>query len=138
MYDERFSIMNKSLQNDISISLKVQMVQGKMNLYFSLPVNSLISTQDIKNKNISNSTANNGQPTVNYRRSLTFNSPCLLCNDQCDQWLFQETLSYYFQKPPQADVLQIKCYQKFGKIHRKISVLESLFDEFESLKSFSL
>ena len=36
--------MNKSLQNDISFSLKVQMVQEKMNLYLSLPIYSLIST----------------------------------------------------------------------------------------------
>ena len=35
--------MNKSLQNDISFSLKVQMAQAKINLYLSLPVYSLIS-----------------------------------------------------------------------------------------------
>ena len=35
--------MNKSLQNDISFSLKVQMAQAKMNLYLSLPLYSLIS-----------------------------------------------------------------------------------------------
>ena len=42
MYNERFSHMNKSLQNDIPFS-KVQMVQSKMNLFLSLPVYSLIS-----------------------------------------------------------------------------------------------
>ena len=36
--------MNKSLQNDISFSLKIQMVQLKMNLYFSLTIYSVIST----------------------------------------------------------------------------------------------
>ena len=44
MYNEWFSHMNKSLQNDIYFSLKVQMVQAKMNLYLSLAVYSLIST----------------------------------------------------------------------------------------------
>ena len=44
--------MNKSLQNDISFSLKIQMVQLKMNLYFSLTIYSLISTQYTKDKNI--------------------------------------------------------------------------------------
>ena len=34
--------MNKLLQNDISFSLKVQMVQEKMNFYLSLPIYSLI------------------------------------------------------------------------------------------------
>ena len=29
--------MNKSLQNDVSFFLKVQMVQAKMNFYLSLP-----------------------------------------------------------------------------------------------------
>ena len=33
MYNEWFLQMNKSVQNNISISLNVQMVQGKMNLY---------------------------------------------------------------------------------------------------------
>ena len=37
------SHMNKVLQNDISFSINVQMVQAKMNLYLSLPVYSLIS-----------------------------------------------------------------------------------------------
>ena len=36
--------MNKALQNDVSFSLKVQMMQAKMNLFLSLPVYSLIST----------------------------------------------------------------------------------------------
>ena len=30
--------MNKLLQNDISFSLKVQMVQVKMNFYLNLPI----------------------------------------------------------------------------------------------------
>ena len=42
MYNEWFLHMNKSGQ-DISFSLKVQMVQAKMNLYLSLPIYSLIS-----------------------------------------------------------------------------------------------
>ena len=41
MYNEWFSHM--LLQNDISFSLKVQMLQAKMNLYLSLPICSLIS-----------------------------------------------------------------------------------------------
>ena len=36
--------MEKPLENDICFSLKVQMVQAKMNLYFSLPFYKLIST----------------------------------------------------------------------------------------------
>ena len=44
MYNERFSQINKSLQNHFSFSLKVQMVQGKMNLYPSLPIYNLIWT----------------------------------------------------------------------------------------------
>ena len=35
-------------------SLKVQMVLEKKNLYFSLPIYSLISTQNIKDENIIN------------------------------------------------------------------------------------
>ena len=46
--------MNKMLQNDISFSLKVQMLQAKMNFYLSLPVYSLISMQNIKDENINN------------------------------------------------------------------------------------
>ena len=41
MYNEWFSHMNKSLHN-ISFSLKVQMVQAKVNLYLSLPIGNLI------------------------------------------------------------------------------------------------
>ena len=43
MYNEWFSHMKKPLEND-SFSLKVQMVQAKMNLYFSLPFYKLVST----------------------------------------------------------------------------------------------
>ena len=42
MYNEWFSHMSKTIQKDISFSLKVQMVQAKMNLYFNLIVYSLI------------------------------------------------------------------------------------------------
>ena len=38
MYNEWFSHMGKTLQKDISFSLKVQMVQAKNNLYLNLPV----------------------------------------------------------------------------------------------------
>ena len=34
--------MSKTLQKDIPFSLKVQMMQAKMNLYLNLPVYSLI------------------------------------------------------------------------------------------------
>ena len=44
MYNEWFSHMSKTIQKDISFSLKVQMVQAKMNLYLSLPIYNLIST----------------------------------------------------------------------------------------------
>ena len=43
MYNEWFLHINKLLQN-ISFSLKFQLVQEKMNLYPSLPIYSLIST----------------------------------------------------------------------------------------------
>ena len=36
--------MSKTVQKDISFSIKVKMVQAKMNLYFNLPVYSLIFT----------------------------------------------------------------------------------------------
>ena len=42
MYDERFSHMSKTILKDISFSLKVQIVQAKMNSYFNLTVYSLI------------------------------------------------------------------------------------------------
>ena len=42
MYKESFSHMSKAIQKDVSFSLKVQMVQAKMNLYFDLHVHSLI------------------------------------------------------------------------------------------------
>ena len=44
MYNEWFSNMNKSLQNDISFSLMIQMALAKNNLYLTLPMYSLIST----------------------------------------------------------------------------------------------
>ena len=44
MYKEWFSHMNKSLQNDISFSLKVQMMQAKINLYPNLLIYSITST----------------------------------------------------------------------------------------------
>ena len=42
MYNEWFSHMSKTLQKDISFSLKVQMVQAKMNSYLNLTVYNLI------------------------------------------------------------------------------------------------
>ena len=42
MYNEWFSHMSKTIQKDISFSLKVQMVQAKMDSYFNLPVYNLI------------------------------------------------------------------------------------------------
>ena len=47
MYNEWFTHLTKSLQTDISLSLKVEMVQVKMNLFLSLPVYSLISAYNI-------------------------------------------------------------------------------------------
>ena len=44
MYNEWFLYMNKLLQNDISFSIRVQMVQEKTNVYLSLPIYSLTST----------------------------------------------------------------------------------------------
>ena len=38
MFNELFSHMNKMKQKDISLSLKVPMVQAKMNWYFTLLV----------------------------------------------------------------------------------------------------
>ena len=46
--------MNKSLQNDISFSLKIQMVQAKINFYLTLPVYHLSSTKNIKDENTIN------------------------------------------------------------------------------------
>ena len=42
------------------------------------------------------SAANKGRSRVNYRQSLTFDCPYLLCNDQCGWWVFQETLFLLF------------------------------------------
>ena len=42
MYNEWFSNMSKALQTDISFSLKVQIVQAKMNSYLNLTAFSLI------------------------------------------------------------------------------------------------
>ena len=44
MYNEWFSYMNKPLRNDISFSIKIQMVLEKIYLYLSLPNFSDIST----------------------------------------------------------------------------------------------
>ena len=43
MYNEWFSHINMSLQNDVSFSFKIQMLQAKINLISSLPVYSVIS-----------------------------------------------------------------------------------------------
>ena len=45
MYNKWFSHMSKTLQKDISFSLKVQIVYAKMNSYFNLLVYSLICIQ---------------------------------------------------------------------------------------------
>ena len=45
MYNEKFSHMGKAIPKDISFSLKVQMVQAKLNSYFNLLVYSLICIQ---------------------------------------------------------------------------------------------
>ena len=42
MCNEWFLHMSKTLQQDISFPLEVQMVQAKMNLYLNLPAYSLI------------------------------------------------------------------------------------------------
>ena len=42
MYNEWFSHMSSAIQKDISFSLKVQMVQEKIDLYLNLLVYSLI------------------------------------------------------------------------------------------------
>ena len=54
MYNEWFSHMNKSLQNAICFSHKVQMVQEKINLYPNLSIYSFTSRQNIKDENINN------------------------------------------------------------------------------------
>ena len=53
MYNELFLHMNKSLQN-ISFSLKIQMVQAKINFYLTLPIYRLSSTKNIKDENTIN------------------------------------------------------------------------------------
>ena len=54
MYNQGFSHMNKSVHSGLSFSLNVQIVQAKMNLYPSLPIDSLISTYNRKDENIIN------------------------------------------------------------------------------------
>ena len=54
MYNKWFLHMNKSLQNDIFVSLTIQMVQAKMSFYPSLPVYSLSSTWNLKDEDIIN------------------------------------------------------------------------------------
>ena len=79
------------------------------------------------------SAANKGRSRVNYRQSLAFDLLYLSCNNHCDWWLFQENFFYYFQKQPYADILQNGCCEKFCNIHRKTSVLESLFNKVAGL-----
>ena len=84
------------------------------------------------------SAANKGRSTVTYRKSLAFDRPYLSCNDHGDRWLFQEIYLYHFQKQPYADVLQNRCYWKFRNIHRKTSVLASLFNKVAGLRPTTL
>ena len=78
----------------------------------------------------STNTVNKGQSMVNYCQSLAFHCRYLSYNDHSDQWLFHKILFYYyFQKQLYTDVLQNRCYGKFCNIHRKTSVLESLFNK---------
>ena len=80
------------------------------------------------------SAANKGRSRVNYRQSLAFDLLYLSRNNHCDWWLFQEIFFYYyFQKQPYADILQNRCCEKFCNIHRKTSVLESLFNKVAGL-----
>ena len=51
MYNECFLNMSKTLQKDISFSLKIQMMQAKMNAYLNIPVYSLISLSNINDEN---------------------------------------------------------------------------------------
>ena len=84
------------------------------------------------------SAANKGRSTVTYRKSLAFDRPYLSCNDHGDRCLFQEIYLYHFQKQPYADVLQNRCYWKFRNIHRKTSVLASLFNKVAGLRPTTL
>ena len=84
------------------------------------------------------SAANKGRSTVTYRKSLAFDRPYLSCNDHGDRWLFREIYLYHFQKQPYADVLQNRCYWKFRNIHRKTSVLASLFNKVAGLRPTTL
>ena len=77
-------------------------------------------------KTYNDNAANKGRSTVNYRQSLAFDRPYLQCTDHCGRWFFQEIFFCYFQKQPYAIVLQNRCFY----IHRKTSVLESLFNNF--------
>ena len=51
MYNECFLHMSKTLRKDISFSHKVQMMQPKMNSYLNIPVYSIISPSNKKDKN---------------------------------------------------------------------------------------
>ena len=44
----------------------------------------------------------------------------------------------YLQKQPFRDILQTRCSQKFRKLHRKKSVLESLFNNTAGLRPETL
>ena len=47
-------LAHEEVVTEYFFSLKLQMVQAQMNLYLSLPIYTLISTQNIKDKNIIN------------------------------------------------------------------------------------
>ena len=80
--------------------------------------------------------ANKGWSAVNYCQSLAFDCPYLSCNDHCDWWLSQKTSFCYLQKQLYADVLQNNCCLKCCDIHRKTSVLESLFNKTAGLTAW--
>ena len=55
-----------------------------------------------------------------------------------DRWFFKEVFFYHFQKQRYADVPQNSCYQEICNIHRKTSLLQSLFSKVAFLTAFNL
>ena len=84
MYNEWSWHMNKLLQNDISFYLKVQMVQSKMNLYFSSPIYSLIlrKMQKIKTDHQNKKIPNN-RPYLQTQGWVTANKHILKSSLNC-------------------------------------------------------
>ena len=73
---------------------------------------------------------------VNYRQCLNFDHPYLLCNCNCDWWLFQEIFLLFSEATVRRCSLGV--VRKCRNICRKASVLESLFNNIAGLMGLQI